>query len=245
MTSWTTTWTTARARAGSRLERWTFAAAREVAARRSSPALHPQGLTCGGTVDVRGDGVAGDTAGWAETGRYEAVVRWSRAAGLPGSLPDAYGLALRVRQAGGPGQDLDLLLTTSGTTRLGRHVPRLRRDALAGPYSTLLSYRFGRYDRVVAALPEPGSPPAGTTPDSWARAVRAAPVRFALCAAGPREPWRIFATLTLAEVEPVPAHGTPGFDPYAHRLPGLHPTGRFSGFREAAYAGSRAGRGGW
>ncbi|ORT58055.1 hypothetical protein [Streptomyces sp. CB03238] len=227
------------------IERRAFGIARRIARRRSAPALHPQGLTCAGVLDVPGTG--GDAAPWGvplldRAGSYDVTVRWSRAAGLPARLPDGLGLALRVEDAGGHGAPLDLLLTSSGTGRLGRHVPRLRRDALAGPYSTLLSYRVGDRERVIAAFPVRGPRRVRGDLAALRQALEHGPARFELRAAAPGEPWRTFATLTVGTPRPYPEETTPTSDPYLHGLPGLRPTDRLHGLRAAAYSGSRHGR---
>ncbi|MGA5096069.1 phosphodiesterase [Streptomyces lavendulocolor] len=194
------------------IEKQAFGVARRLARRRSAPALHPDGLVCPGVLDVPGTGTA-DAAPWGvpfldRAGRYDAAVRWSRALGLPAGRPDGLGLAVRVDDAGGPGVPLDLLMTSSGTGRLGRHVPLPRRDALAGPYSTLLSYRTGGRERVVAAFPvRTGHRRVPGDPDALRRALDLTPVRLALCAAAPDEPWRPFATLTVRAPRPA-AGGT-------------------------------------
>ncbi|MEU1041885.1 phosphodiesterase [Streptomyces sp. NPDC005907] len=223
-----------------------------MAAHRSAPALHPAGLLCTATVDVAADGARWGVPWLAAPARHTALVRWSRAAGLPRSWPDAMGLAVRVEAAAGPGRPLDLLLTTSGSGRLGRHLPRMRTNAVGGPYSTLLSYRFGNRPRIIAAFPQSPIPPVGTSVTALADALHQRTIRFTLRAADRNEPWHTFATLTLDAPAPEPAPApapaqvkvqSPGFDPYAHHLPLLHPMGRLAGLRTAAYAGSRTGRG--
>lgn len=233
------------------IEKRAFGMARRLARRRAAPALHPQGLTCTGVLDVPGTG--GDAAPWGvplldRPGRYEVTVRWSRAAGLPPRWPDGLGLAVCVEDAGGPGVPVDLLLTSSGTGRLGRHVPRPRRDALAGPYSTLLAYRVGDRDRVILAAParithvRAGRRRVRGEPAALRRALDHGPLRLDLRAAAPDEPWRTFAVLTVETPEPYPEAATPTYDPYLHSLPGLRPTHRLHGLRAAAYSGSRHGR---
>jgi hypothetical protein len=50
--------------------------------------------------------------------RYDAVVRFSRGAGLPEPLPDALGVAVRLPDAYGPGRAQDFLVTSSATGEL-------------------------------------------------------------------------------------------------------------------------------
>ncbi|GGX58602.1 phosphodiesterase [Streptomyces minutiscleroticus] len=215
-----------------------------LAERRSAPAFHPRGVTCAGELHVPGSDDGHWAAPWLDRrGSYEATVRWSRALGLPGGLPDGLGLALRAKDADGSGTALDLLFTSSRAGRLGRHVPVLRHRALAGPYSTLVSYRAGDRERVLAAFPVRGAHgPVGAGLPSLRRALARGPVRFELCAAAPDEPWRLFATLVLGAAHPVPERSTVSYDPYIHNLPELRPTDRWSGLRKAAYSGSRHGR---
>ncbi|MEW1683136.1 phosphodiesterase [Streptomyces sp. NPDC093594] len=217
-------------------------AAERVARWRGAPAVHSTGVLCSGTLHVSGRGDAVWGVPWLDRhASYPATVRWSRALGTPRRLPDALGLAVRVEDAGGPGRPLDLLFTSSGAGRLGRHLPLLRPDALTGAYSTLLPYRTGGCERVLAAFPVHG-PPHTPQPTLWRELARR-PVRFRLCAAAPGEPWRPFASLILDAVYAAPGDTTLSYDPNAHSLPGLHPAGRLNRLRDAAYAGSRQGRG--
>ncbi|WP_395575819.1 phosphodiesterase [Streptomyces sp. BK79] len=211
-----------------------------VARWRSAPALHPYGVLCTGTLTVTGRADASWGVPWLDRpGSYAATVRWSRALGLPRPLPDGLGLAVRVEDTDGLGNALDLLFTSSRRGRLGRHLPLARPNALKGPYSTLLSYRVGERDRVLAAFPV--GPTGDALPTLWQELVRR-PVRFDLRAAAPDEPWTTFASLSLGAVHAAPATSTVSYDPYARSLPGLRPTGRLRRLRDAAYAGSRRGR---
>ncbi|MET9958275.1 DUF1360 domain-containing protein [Streptomyces sp. NPDC006326] len=220
------------------------ALARTVARVRGRPALHPGGLLVSGFVDVQPDAAKPWSVPFLDRpGRYEAVVRWSRAAGLPGPLPDGMGLAVHVIDAGTdpPGREFDLLLTSSGTSRFARHLPlpRLRGDV---PYSTLTGYCFPDRERVIAAFPAERGRRLPTGGPALTAELRERPVRFRLCAAADGEPWRPFATLTL-HPEPPAASRTPhGFDPYGACLPDLRPSPRLRRLRQAAYAGSREGR---
>ncbi|AQS68246.1 hypothetical protein [Streptomyces pactum] len=220
-------------RGAERLARW-----------RSAPALHPHGVLCSGTLTVADRTDAGWDVPWLDRpGSYRVTARWSRALGLPRRLPDGLGLAVRVEDADGHGNALDLLFTSSGSGRFGRHLPLLRPDALAGPYSSLLSYRVGDRERVLAAFPvlAPGARRGDARPTLWQEVARR-PVRFDLRAAATNEPWRTFASLSLEAVHPAPPSSTVSFDPYAHSLPSLHPTERLRRLRDGAYAGSRHGR---
>lgn len=234
---------------------------------RGARALHPAGLVLDATLEVLPE--AGRPWGVAfldRAGRYDVTVRWSRAAGLPSPLPDALGLALRVADGAGPGRPFDLLLTSSGTGRVTRHLPLLRTDAVGGAYATLTSYRFPDRDRVIAAIPAGGRGRGlpVSLPDLARALAGRPPVVFRLCAAAPHEPWRPFGLLTVTGASPAgtgpltatgtsPAGAGPGegsagtgplaFDPYGACPPDLAPGPRLRRWREAAYAGSRRARG--
>ncbi len=203
--------------------------------------MHPTGVLCSGTLHVAGRDAAWGVPWLDRHASYPAIVRWSHALGTPRRLPDALGLAVRVEDAGGPDRPLDLLFTSSGTGRLGRHVPLLRPDALTGAYSTLLTYRTGsasgcsppsrcsirptrhgrRCGRNSPAVPSGSgcAPPRAASPGSRSRP----------------SPWK--------RSIPLPRETTVSYDPVAHSLPGLCPAGRLNRLRDAAYAGSRRGRG--
>ncbi|MFC5653914.1 phosphodiesterase [Streptomyces nogalater] len=210
---------------------------------RGAPALHPHGLLCAGEVEVP-DGGERWGAPWLDgPGRFAATVRLSRAAGLPRRLPDALGLAVRVDRADGPGQVLDLLLTSSGRGRVARHLPLLRADALGGPYSSLLPYRVGGRSCALAAFPRrSGRAPVHGDPVSLARALAAGPLVFDLCAEGPGRSWRTFAVLTVRSALPAGPKESAGFDIYEHDARGFTPGPALAAVRRAAYRGSRSGR---
>ncbi|GGT08367.1 hypothetical protein GCM10010271_08690 [Streptomyces kurssanovii] len=222
--------------------RFAARAARGIARRRRAPALHPSGVSCNGVLEIHPAGLPWGEPWLDDPGVYQVRLRWSRAAGLPGRLPDALGLAVRVYDAGGPDRPLDLLLTSSGSGPWTRHVPRPRLDALAGPYSTLLSYRIGDRAGTLAAHPVVTSPFVPSDLAGLRGTLQAAPVTFHLCAAQPGQAWRALGTLTTGPPHDLPPEDTVSYDPFTNRLPQLHPTARFVKLREAAYAASRAGR---
>ncbi|WP_225830727.1 phosphodiesterase [Streptomyces sp. NK08204] len=219
------------------------AAFRLLARLRGAPVLHPDGLMCAAELEVL-DGGERWGVPWLEgPGRYAATVRLSRAAGLPRRLPDGLGLAVRVDEADGPGRALDLLLTSSGRGRLTRHLPLPRADALAGPYSSLVSYRVSGRPRVLAAFPRPArQAPVHGDPASLARALDAGPLVFDLCAGAHGRSWRAFAVLTVRTALPVRPTESADFDVYAHDARGFTPGPALAALRRAAYRGSRAGR---
>lgn len=73
--------------------------------------------------------------------RHDAVVRFSRAVGLPDRLPDLLGMSIKIPGLYGEGYDQDWLLVTSGADPVSRHLLIPALDVLGRPYSTVLPYR--------------------------------------------------------------------------------------------------------
>ena len=88
--------------------------------------------------------------------RHDAIVRFSRAVGLPKQLPDLIGMSIKLPGLYGEGYDQDWLMVTSGTDAVSRHllVPTL--DVLGRPYSTVLPYRRPTGLVTFGALAEAG-----------------------------------------------------------------------------------------
>src|SRR5690242_4081043 len=66
------------------------------AARKRVKPLHPEGTVRRATVTRLGGRIPSGVPWLDEAGRDDAVVRLSRAIGLPGALPDVQGLAIRL-----------------------------------------------------------------------------------------------------------------------------------------------------
>jgi hypothetical protein len=181
--------------------------------------------------------------GWTTPARYAATARLSRAAGLPPRLSGGLGLAMRVEQTDGPGRPLDLLLTSSGRSRVTRHLPLPRADALDTPYSSLLRYRVGGRHRLPAAFPRRTGPrpvhgdPASLSDDPGRRSAPVRSVRRDVT-----EGVAYVAALTARTALPLRQERTVAFDPCAHSVPGLTSGSALAASRRAAYHGSRAGR---
>ncbi|MEU0306478.1 phosphodiesterase [Streptomyces cyaneofuscatus] len=217
---------------------------RALARLRRAPALHPRGLTCTGELEVVDDGRGPWGVPWLDRPRrLEATVRLSRAAGLPRRLPDGLGLAVRVPDADGPGGTLDLLMTSSGRGRAGRHFPLPRADAQVGPYSSLLPYRVAGRSCLLGAVPRrTRQAPVPGDPEGMAAALTAGPLVYDLCAETGDRSWRRFAVLTVRDILPMDREDTLDFDPYAHSVRVFTPGPALAAIRRAAYRGSRSGR---
>jgi len=197
---------------------------------RGERAIHARGRAFTGSVTLPGGAGTGapllDTAG-----TYEAVVRFSRSAGLPPWLPDVYGLAVRLVDAHGPGRHQDLLLDTTSPAPLLRRVPWPRWDATSAVYGSLLPYEVGGRRLLVGAVPVVGTPPA--------RSLAALPdeVELALLLATAHGPWREVGRVRTSGELPTPEGRLTRFTP-AMTGGGLRPAGPFQAWRDRSYPAS-------
>ncbi|MCD9199787.1 hypothetical protein [Aeromicrobium wangtongii] len=160
-----------------------------------------------------------------EPGTTEAWVRFSRAAGLPRSLPDVHGIALRIPGAAADGADADVLLATTGMGRISRFVLVPARSRGSAAYSTLLPYRSPRGAVVLAAVPE----------DEDASTMT-------LAAATPGGQWIAFADLCVAESSASGSGDEISFDPILNMLDGLSYYLWATRLREGSYRAARWSR---
>ncbi|OKK01020.1 hypothetical protein [Amycolatopsis sp. CB00013] len=200
-----------------------------LSALRGARAFHPNGLLLKGELHaLRRDDLA------LPPEPVTVTVRMSKGAGLPGRIPDALGLAIRVPTA--DGDPWDLTLTTSAV----RVVPRPARSWTTGRFSSLLPYRVnGELVWLSARAETPRRAEASL--DALSRLVQEGPVTYlveTVRANGHRKPC---ATLTLHEVDQDASR--PAFDPMLNAPPGWELRPRWlTGLRERAYEGSREGR---
>lgn len=175
-----------------------------------------------------------------EPGPKRAIVRASRAAGLPEPLPDALGLAIRLQDAHGLGHHQDLLLITSANVPVAHHliVPALG-GFFGHSYSSLLPYRIGGALRLVGAIPAEHEP--ARTLGALAEAARAGDARFDLALAPVAGRFRRVGRVELGERLAPEASEALRFNPW-HTGGGITPAGPFQALRGAAYRGSQAGR---
>lgn len=116
---------------------------------RGSRAIHSKGITRRGTARITESGSA-----LAEQPTADAIVRFSRAVGLPARIPDVNGLAVRLVDAHGPGRHRDLLFAATGPGLLRRViVPAV--DFGASSFSTILGYRLDDEPVVLTAEVKP------------------------------------------------------------------------------------------
>jgi len=173
--------------------------------------LHPEGELRRATLTHSPPAVASGVPWLDSPGQDDAVVRVSRAVGLPDALPDVQGLAVRVVLETGAA---DLLLASTGLGVVTRYVLMPTRRITGRPLTTLLPYRSPRGPLLLAAAPESEH-------------------AFELRWAGPAGPWHAFGRLDLGA--PFGDDLQVSFDPVVNVAPGLSHYSWVRTLREPAY----------
>lgn len=160
---------------------------------RGTRALHPVGVSGQGRVNV----VPGPPSGVPlldDPGPHACAVRWSRATGRQRGW-DVEGLALRLAEGG------DLLLASTRTGVLGRHLLVLRRPDEHGPLTTLLPLQTARGSLLLALDPVPHTRQAGSPAQQGRRGPTGAvvpPTAYRLLVSAPGRPWHPRGTLEIS-----------------------------------------------
>jgi len=200
---------------------------RTLAALRSAPAFHPDGVMYEGRAEMHGPGPL-------PRGEVDCLVRLSKGIGTPRGVPDLLGLAVRLLHE----PPVDILCTTApGGRGWRRFVLRPGRHWGGSTLTSLMYWRAPHVERLQVLVdvrdPRLDSP----DPDVL---VEHLPVRLGLRVVG-REGDVQVGTI---EVTAVSQLDRPAFDPVLHP-----PTGWRMGpawlarLRARAYVGSRAGQG--
>lgn len=129
-----------------------------LAAARRGKAFHPEGVVHDARLAITGASAPQAAELLSRRGEHRAIVRFSRAVGLPRPIPDLLGLSLRVPHAYGRDRHQDLLLVTSADHPLLHHIFLPARDVQQRPYTSSLPYRAGGELFLVGALPRRESP---------------------------------------------------------------------------------------
>jgi hypothetical protein len=126
-----------------------------LAALRRGKAFHPKGVVHAATLTITDPPASAPaSAVLGRPGEHRAIVRFSRALGLPERWPDLLGMTIRLPDAYGPGAHQDFLLVTSVDAPVLHHafLPVTRVDQR--PYSSSLPYRAGGDPFLVGTLPD-------------------------------------------------------------------------------------------
>ena len=222
-----------------------------LAALRNRRSLHPTGIGYQGWLEVSNERPARTGVPLFQAGAtHPAVLRFSRGAGLPGPLPDALGVAIKLPDVYGPGVDQDLLLTSSTDRPLLRRLLFPARSFVHGAFSSALPYDLNGERVVLLLVPLPTSVGGsagggGHRPVSGAlaelRAATAHRLRLELRTASSFGRSQPLATVTVGP--PLPAEQTEAlrFNPWTTG-PGIRPSGWLNLLRDGAYRASQRGR---
>jgi hypothetical protein len=212
---------------------------RSLSALRRKRIVHPAGVAFEATLTATAAEPTGSSLLDSEAPRT-ALVRLSRSLGLPERLADPCGLGIRVPDAYGPGRHQDILLVTSGSRAVARHLILPARGFAARSYSSLLPYRLAGRLKLFGAICElDGDGPrlADLT------AVSESDLVFSLRLANPRGAWQTVGRLELGKQFPDAEAEHLRLDPACHFGGGLEPVGLLNRLRLPAYRGSQRGRG--
>lgn len=119
-------------------------------ARPAGKPLHPRGDVVEGRLRRFGHDDKTGAAWLDQAGVDDALVRESRAVGLPPRLPDVFGLAIRVPTEGG--RHGDVLFASTGLGRLTRFTLTAGRSPHHRPMTTLLPYRTPAGAVILSAV---------------------------------------------------------------------------------------------
>lgn len=195
---------------------------------RGTRALHPVGICGAGTLTVTPGPVSGVVL-LDEPGPHPCLVRWSRATGRREGR-DLEGLAVCV---GGPAAG-DVLLASTGTGTVGRHVLTVRDRHDHGPVTTLLplSTQRGplllRLDPDAAPPPGLGADPGDDTDDP--------PAAYRLLVSAPGQPWHERGRLEIGWTD---RDCTRRHDPVGHPPAGTWTHPLWARLRDPAYVASQ------
>jgi hypothetical protein len=199
--------------------------------------FHPDGVAFDAVLQVSGAHHGAPLLD--EAGTHEAIVRLSRGAGLPESLPDFLGLALRVPHAHGRGAHQDLLLVSSLGRPGLRHALLPVRSFAHARYSSLVPYRIGGRTMLFGAR-RLDDDALDTAQVSDLR-TGLSPMRFALEVAELRGPWAPVGVVQLSARMSDHESAALRFDP-SNSGGGIEPVGVVQAVRRLAYRSSQAAR---
>lgn len=190
--------------------------------------FHPVGETYSGTATF-----IQTRFGLPFSGATTAQIRLSRAAGVPGGLPDVLGLAVRFPELG-----QDLLLATSGDNAFTRHLLVPASSFASRPYSSVLPYELDGLIVFGARADESLGTISSAKPEDLGHLVATGKLRFDLTVSGLGSGSSdTFGTLVVDGQH----KGDIDFNPWNCRDP-LRPAGPLNRLRLETYQASQAAR---
>lgn len=203
---------------------------------RGARIFHPEGAAfeAGARITTTLPGTSVFRAG----AEHDAVIRFSRALGVPSPWPDLLGIAIRL------GDRQDVLLATSSTARFARYVPRPATSFFDAAFTGLLPFAAGARRVLIGARVEADEriELPGQLRELRASAARG-PVRVVLSVAPVGWGWSPLGVVTVGRSVSEETAASLGFDPW-HCEGGLVPPGWINAVRAPAYRASRRGRAG-
>lgn len=211
---------------------------------RGKRVFHPDGDAYRATLTFLPGDDLDPLIGFAGARSQDAIVRFSRGVGLPEAAPDVLGLAVKLPDFVGPGEDQDFLLVTSSEGPVLQNVLRPARGFFRGSYSTVLPYRDpqGENQILFGARPDPeleGS--ADRTFRDVAAAAAVGRLRFDFLSARLGRTWEQAGVLVVTGKLDDVASETLTFNPW-NSHPDLIPAGPLNEWRKSAYEKSQASR---
>lgn len=208
---------------------------------RSARSFHPDGVVFEATVEIdRPPPEFADAPLLGARGSHQAVVRLSRALGLPRPIPDVHGFAIRFVDAHGPGRHQDFLTVTSLNGAIAHHALLPTGGFFSLPFSSLLPYRMGDEVRLVGARSVTDPVEGSDSIPQLLATTTARPVRFELTVATLLGAWTPIGIVTLGDQVPEADAQRVRFNPW-NTGGNIRPTGPFMGLRESAYRESQRG----
>lgn len=195
--------------------------------------VHPRGLVLTGELEwMPQRSPAG--VDWIDGphGEQPVLARLSRSIGLPPSLPDVLGLALRIGPAEAFG---DLLLASTGLGVPSRFALTPHFTPAGARFGSIMPYR-GDLGPVFIATRTLTAPALPASPAEQAKALDGDVWVLQLMHASPASRWHPFATLTLSRDGESGIDTDVRFDPVLHPLPGTTISTWARRVREPGYA---------
>lgn len=209
------------------------------AALRGARLFHPDGVLAKGTLTrMAADGVGLPIAD------SDVVARVSKGVGMPGTVPDVLGLAIRMPPHSGDHSPWDVLLASAaGTNPVARTIPFPARALGSAVLSSLQPLHHDGGSWWLRAQVAPETPQASVSLENFHKQINGAGLVFDIEQAHGTGPFEPLARLTLSEPADEADYPNIGFDPTVNTTRDVDPEPNWlSGTRKLAYRYSRKGR---
>ncbi|PHV68299.1 phosphodiesterase [Williamsia muralis] len=209
------------------------------AALRGARLFHPDGVLAKGTLTrTAADGVGLPMAD------CDVVARVSKGVGMPGTVPDVLGLAIRMPPHPGDHSPWDVLLAgAAGTNVIARTIPFPARALGNAVLSSLQPLHHDGGSWWLRARVTPETPQASVSVENLRTQIDGAGLVFDIEQAHGTGPFEPLARVTLSESVDEADYPNIGFDPTVNTTRDVDPEPNWlSGTRKLAYRYSRKGR---